>query len=329
MRRGPGRSVQERKIEKLFSFFGRLQARLSLSEEEPRRLGDGLPVLGQGKVFSENLMRQHRALLLAPALLIAGVLPLHAAPLPIASWNFDETSGSIAHDGVGSVNGTLMNGATFVPGAGIEGGAVAIDRLTNGFVAMGNHFAFPSGSFSIEAWIKTAPGETSGLFPVAKHRTSFPNGYFLAGNNTGDGVGSAAVGKGHFYDSGPNSGLSSIVINDGQWHQLIGVYDTGSNRAEIFVDGVFQNSMSATPIVTTAAQFLVGGTEDSSGVASSAFRGLIDDVRVYNVALSAADVSAIYHETLTPTVPEPGSLTLLALGALGLSFPVVRRRRPA
>jgi len=67
----------------------------------------------------------------------------------VAYYNFDEASGTIAHDSVGSINGTLMGGATFDPGAGINGGAVSLNTATNAYVDMGNNFAFTSGSFSI------------------------------------------------------------------------------------------------------------------------------------------------------------------------------------
>ena len=252
--------------------------------------------------------------------------PILSAGL-IAAWDFNESSGTVAHDSVGSVNGVLINGATFDPGAGLNGsGALWVDPSTNGYVSMGNNFAFGSGSFSIEAWVKTNPGETLGMFAVAKHFSGFGNGYFLAVNNVGDGAGGTS--KAHFFDSGLNSGASSTTVNDGQWHQLVGVYNTGSGLAQIFVDGNLESSASLTGISTTSVPFLVGGVA-ASGTSTNGFRGLIDNVKVFDNALTAADVSAEYTTALAGAVPEPSSLMLLGLGGIGLSIGTFRRQRAA
>ena len=245
---------------------------------------------------------------------------------PIASWNFNETSGSVAHDGVGSVNGTLNNGAMFDPGAGLNGsGALLVDPSTNGFVNMGNNFAFASGSYSIEAWVKTDAGDTSGMTAVSEHYTTHHAGYFLAVNNVGDGAGGSS--KAHFYggSSGP-TGVSSATVNDGQWHQLVGVYDAGSGNGQIFVDGNLESSVALGPTITTSVPFLVGGIS-VLGNPTNYFRGLIDDVKVFDSALTAADVHAEYTNALAGAVPEPSNLALFGMGVMGLLVEAVRRRR--
>ena len=88
----------------------------------------------------------------------------------IAEYSFDETSGTIAHDSIGSVNGSLQGGATFAPGAGVNGsGAINLNRATGGLVNMGDHFGFVGGSFSAEVWVKLNPGDTDASLPIGKH----------------------------------------------------------------------------------------------------------------------------------------------------------------
>jgi hypothetical protein len=106
----------------------------------------------------------------------------------IAEYNFDETGRTIAHDSVGSVNGTLFGGATFVPGAGIQGGAISLDKATNSFVDMGNNFGFTSsGDFSIQTWVKLNAGDTSFSMLIAEHHSTIVAGYLLAINDVLDG----------------------------------------------------------------------------------------------------------------------------------------------
>jgi hypothetical protein len=51
------------------------------------------------------------------------------------------------------------------------------------------------------------------------------------------------------------------------------------------------------------------------------FRGALDDIRIYNEALSSTQVMEL------ASVPEPSGLILLASGALALLVPILRRRR--
>ena len=76
----------------------------------------------------------------------------------MAEYKFDETGGAVAHDSAGSVDGNLGGGASFV-GGGVRGGAISLDKATNGYVEMGDHFYFAS-SFSVEAWVKMPAGST-------------------------------------------------------------------------------------------------------------------------------------------------------------------------
>jgi len=217
----------------------------------------------------------------------------------IADYSFDETSGTIVHDSIGSVNGSLQGGATFAPGAGVNGsGAINLNRATGGLVNMGDHFGFAGASFSAEVWVKLNPGDTEASFPIGKHYSGIVAGYFLAVNDAGDGC--SAIGKAHMYVAYPCGGVSSTVVNDGLWHQLVGVYDTTSQRSAIYVDGLFQSSSSGGNIVhPISASFLVGGLT-IAGVPAALYTGLIDNVRLYDSALDASKVASIYSDTVAP-----------------------------
>ena len=106
-------------------------------------------------------------------------------------------------------------------------------------------------------------------------------------------------------------------VNDGAWHQLVGVYQAGVGTS-YYVDGVFEGSGGANAIGANDAPFMVGGL-DSFGTVVGEFTGLISDVRVYDNALSGSSVSSIYDEVIdSRAVPEPSSLVLCGLGLAGL-----------
>ncbi|MHB8522264.1 MAG: LamG-like jellyroll fold domain-containing protein [Limisphaerales bacterium] len=223
---------------------------------------------------------------------------------PDYDWEFDETNGTTAFPSAGFVNGTLQGGATFVSGAGINGGAVQFNPATDDIVVFTN-FDF-SASFTVQAWVKVNRGDTTGYAPVSQHFTGMNDGMFLAINDTQDpGVGSGYVNKAHFYVSGAPTGPSTTSVNDGQWHQLVGVcsYNTnsGSRTLQIFVDGALENSGSVGAYVGNSVRFVAGGVSPN-GTPQNSYRGLVDDVRVYFSALSADAVQTIYLDTLPPAL---------------------------
>lgn len=231
----------------------------------------------------------------AAACLAALVLPSQAAL--IAYYTFDEASGAVAHDSVGSIDGILSGSAAFAPGAGILGGAISLNILTHDLVDMGNNFGMTGGSFSIQAWVKLAPGDTTAYIPVSKHYSTVLAGYALGISDIGDGC-NVPVGKASFYTAYPCSGASSISVNDGAWHQLVGVYDATTTRSSIYVDGLLQSTSAPGNTIDPApADFMVGGIS-VGGTPTGTFTGLVDEIKIFDNALNADDVQTLNTDTL-------------------------------
>ena len=100
-----------------------------------------------------------------------------------------------------------------------------------------------------------------------------------------------------------------------QWYHVVGTYDNDSIK--IYVNGQLEGSEVIGPVIP-----YVGSTPLTIGYfpypgGSFTFNGLIDDVRIYNRGLSDQEVLQLYQ------IPEPGTLSLLALGGMAL----LRKRR--
>jgi hypothetical protein len=219
--------------------------------------------------------------------------PMVAVPSNLLSWwAFNETSGTIAHDSAGGVNGTLQGGAAFVPG-GAEGGAVSISG-TGSLVNMGDNFNFNSSSaYSLQVWVQLASGDQGGYLALSRHYATIVEGYFIAIGNVGDGCNTTA-GSVHLYSEYPCSPNSTILVNDGNWHQIVGTFQGGI--ASIYVDGTFQGASSGTTLTPlNGYSFIVGGL-NVNGVPTNAFNGLINDVGIWGVALTPAQVNALYQQ---------------------------------
>ena len=162
-------------------------------------------------------------------------------------------------------------------------------------------------SVTIIAWINdTATGTFATLIgnsDQSYHIDIDQNGYahFADGNGAGDIV---AVG--------------TSLVNDGTWHQLVGVYDGASNN--IYVDGTLENStpcptapLGNDPSFPDGAYMEIGDSPEY--YAGQAYSGYICQVAIIPSALSAANVAALYSvQTIPACAPE---ISHTATGAPG------------
>jgi hypothetical protein len=102
-------------------------------------------------------------------------------------------------------------------------------------------------------------------------------------------------------------GIFTDGILDTEWHHLVGVYNGVDVR--VYVDTVIGGTIEAMTAVT-------GTTGASLNIAEADWNGLIDDVRIYNRALSQADITTLYNYTggtpppdTTPPVRSNGAPT--------------------
>jgi M6 family metalloprotease-like protein len=232
---------------------------------------------------------------------------------PLAHWKFDETPGAtVAVDSQGNFNGTNSpSGASFVS-TGRSGNALSLTRTQSGYVDMGNVLSFASGSYSLVAWVKTAPGDVQdNQVVLGKHISGFHNGYFLLVNTTGGGL---IPGKASLVTGAPGiatptpveTPVSTNSVNDGNWHQIVAVHNLFTGIKSIYVDGApLEDAKPVEPVtVNLTSPFLVGGMF-SGGAISGLFDGLLDDIQIYNRPLEDAEINFLYQNPGQPITGAP------------------------
>jgi hypothetical protein len=163
-----------------------------------------------------------------------------------------------------------------------------------------NHYDVPSnrslqlGTFSVAAWFKITNNSGSDTFIVNKGGT----GSETAGKNMNYGIWmrpSEKIQAGFETSSGANYyATSSAAYNDGKWHYAVATYD-GSSTVRLYIDGSSVASAStsgASPDKTGTQPLRVGANSLSL---NGFFVGDIDEVRVWNRALSASEISSQYN----------------------------------
>jgi len=207
-------------------------------------------------------------------------------PTLIAAYAFNEGSGTISTDISGKGHVATLTGATW-NNTGKYGNSLTFNG-TSDYVSIAdtNDLDFTSG-MTLEAWVyPTSVSPNPTVILVKQHV------YFLFGSYTG---GFPMVG---FASGGSNrllSGVSSLPLN--VWTHLAGTYDGSIMR--LYVNGfeVANRPMTGT-IDTTVNQMWIG-----SSVFNEFFPGRIDDVRVYNGALTQAAIQADMNTALSGGVP--------------------------
>ena len=211
------------------------------------------------------------------------------------SFNGDDVSGTTAYDRSGSGNnGTLTNGPT--KAAGIAGQALSFDG-TDDYVTAGDSASLsPTSALSVSFWVKVTGTVTGDLRGLVIKSVSGQRSWALLTTTTG-GI--------RFYvadnnsDGGSNYGNSSgQTIVQNRWAHVTAVFDGsgGSNaeRAKVYVDGIqqtmtFTGTIAGSLVDSTAAVEIGRSTYTGTNLP-----GLLDEVRLYNRALSVGEINSLY-----------------------------------
>ena len=203
-------------------------------------------------------------------------------------WRLDETAGATAADASGNGHsGTLVNmDPSSDWGAGRVGGALDFDGV-NDFVQVANDAALtPANAITVAAWIRPTATMTSyariassGNYWEAWHFTSSPSG-------SNDLI--VWMGNGVRAQTAPN------VLRLDEWQHVAFTYDKdagGTDEVRIYIDGVLAATGDYSAAISPTSQPLWIGS--AGNPASNLFTGKMDDVRIYNRALSVTEVQRL------------------------------------
>ncbi len=231
----------------------------------------------------------------------------------IGYWNFDEGSGTIAHDSSGSGYNGTVNGAAWITGEingalSFNGGAAYVVTPN---IALGS-------AFSVSAWVNPAVTTQLGYGRILE--TQYNGGLYLGVNSVGTKykfiVNTGAGSTGH---CGLGYGCAEGGTITAGWHLVTATYD--GTTGTLYVDGVVVatdtfTAPSATNLPLYVGRYYGGG---------AGWNGGVDDVRLYNRALAATEVSTLYSsatapDTTPPTTPGNVAATAVSSSQINLTW---------
>jgi hypothetical protein len=194
-------------------------------------------------------------------------------------WPFDEGSGTTAADQVGGHDLTLRNGATW--GSGTSGTALQLDGVDDHAETAGP-VVDTAGNFTVSAWVKL--DRTDGWRTAVGQDGAVQSAFFL--QKTAD------TNRFSFSTSGGRA-LSTFTPEAGRWYHLVGVRDARTSTHALYVDGVAQGSFKQCLNQQSQGPLSVGRARFNSADVDF-WPGAVDQVRVWDRALSGSEVAQLY-----------------------------------
>ncbi len=209
----------------------------------------------------------------------------------VGYWKFDDNEGASVMDFSGNGNAGLKSGNIVAASSCWAGGCYSFDGLTGNISIPHSLVLNPSQYISVSAWINPADITTNTYYEIYR-KDDNTNRHLLSFQENGTilsfGIGTAGNG---YQELDVAISPADYV---GGWHLITAVYD--GQKKYIYRDGVEIGSQIATGEITSVNSSLsyIGAYLGTSEF----FSGKIDDVRIYDRALNAAEINTIYRANL-------------------------------
>jgi glucose/arabinose dehydrogenase/PKD repeat protein len=238
--------------------------------------------------WSDGGARQHVIVVPAVAASYRATYTVSQNPLPgglVAGYRFNEGSGTTTADSsTNNITGTLVNSPAWTSGkygTGLSFGGTA-------YVDLGDPAALRlTGSMTLTAWIKISANPVDDGSIVAKLG---PAGWQL---KTTPDTGPRTIGiqiSSNASDTIQRYGATILATNT--WYHVAGVFDAAARTLSVYLNGVLDNgALSGTvPAVQYNAPYPVNIAQRSGNPELFNFLGTIDEVHIFNRALTAAEI---------------------------------------
>jgi len=214
----------------------------------------------------------------------------------VAEWHFDEGSGSVLKDSSGNGNDGVIYGATWVEGK--YGKALSFDGVDDYVEVIESKSSRPE-TITIDSWIKLNSLPSSCSFIILKTHSNSWASYYLGIDNTGKVILSTQNQKLNQWPVWK----SVTQLNTNTLYHIVGVFNkTNSNDMDgsIYINGdeiattfTANGYNSAFFIGYDAGKLDIG--KEGGTINKYYFNGIIDEVRIYDRALSAEEIKNHYN----------------------------------
>jgi len=219
----------------------------------------------------------------------------------IAYWPLDACVGAFDMSGNGH-HGNEYSTSYTTDRFGDAGAAFEFDGSTS-YIEVGDHsdLRLNNTDFTLTAWVQLDSYNSSFNSAIMTKRfTGANNGWIWS--VTGNGSSPTGV---LFYGPGGGStnATGSVTVGTGNWYMATSVYNLANQELSIYVNGTLDRVVggisSANASIT--ANLYIGRDDPSTFTNGYFFDGAMDDIRIYNRAITVSEIQQLYALTLAPT----------------------------
>lgn len=202
-------------------------------------------------------------------------------------WMLDDT-GATAIDSSWKANNGTLTGTTIVSNCA-RGGCKSFNGSSDYIQVASSGLVTNGAAWTISAWVLTTSTTAGHIYREASTASATP----VTGLTILVTSGFASINIRD--DASVVATLdSSVSVIDGKWHHVVGVQATKSSRT-LYVDGVSVATNSTTVGAFTFNNSTIGALHRTPASADLFLTGQVDDVRVYNRAITAQEVLDLYN----------------------------------
>ncbi|QPV62842.1 LamG domain-containing protein [Halosimplex litoreum] len=221
-------------------------------------------------------------------------------PTPVAHWRFEETGGSTVADGVGSNDGTVVGAPDLSTPGVFDSSGARFGPSAEDYVEVPDAPALrPTAELSFGGWYRSDSG-TNGQTLVQKADRRYGDEGYAVDVQTPDSL------RGHVAVASGQASVNpwGIDTDDGEWHHVFLTWD-GTDLV-LYLDGeeVARDDSQSGDAVHSDRPLYVG-YGDNGYTSYYGMDGAVDDVRVYDTALTAEDVTALFDGETPTSTPTP------------------------
>ena len=222
----------------------------------------------------------------------------------VGVWLFDDGSGEIAQDSSKNGNdGTLVNGPEWVDGK--FGKALSFDGVDD-YVDLPAITSTDWEGLTLVAWVwlDVLPNELPTAYDeILGSKQDLYDMYEDKGNNELRVKVSTTGGA-------ERPGIPTAQLQKDQWIHIAGVYDGAASQMKIYMDGQLIDTHNLAGVINGTQFPSIGAQGGPNGPFTDFHKGLIDEVALFDVALSEQDLQTLINEGLGK------SLSITAVAAL-------------